>query len=126
MSLRNDNLEVVLVGWVDAQRRDDVETIERHLHPDVVWQGLRPGPRLRQPRPGPPERPQPQPAAGPDVAGIELYAEGRPGLLFPRAEPPTSSTWLASSCTARVYDVFTIADGLIVRMDAYRSRETRR
>lgn len=36
------NIEVVLDGWVDAQRRNDIEAIERHLHPDVVWQGLRP------------------------------------------------------------------------------------
>src|SRR5205807_1399433 len=42
MSLRNDNLELVLAGWIDARRRNDVETIERHLHPDVVWHGLRP------------------------------------------------------------------------------------
>lgn len=42
MSPRNDNLECVLTGWIDARRRNDLETIERHLHPDVVWQGLRP------------------------------------------------------------------------------------
>lgn len=42
MSLRNDNLELVLAGWVDARRREDLETIELHIHPDAIWQGLRP------------------------------------------------------------------------------------
>jgi hypothetical protein len=42
MSLRNDNLEVVLGGWIEGRRRNDADLIERHLHPEVVWQGLRP------------------------------------------------------------------------------------
>lgn len=42
MSLRNDNLGLVLTGWLDALRRDDLEALERHLHRDVIWQGVRP------------------------------------------------------------------------------------
>jgi len=41
MATTNGNLEVVLVGWIDARRRHDLQTIKDHLHPDVVWQGLR-------------------------------------------------------------------------------------
>jgi ketosteroid isomerase-like protein len=37
MSVRNDNLRIVFAGWVDALRRNDLDAIERHLHPEAVW-----------------------------------------------------------------------------------------
>jgi hypothetical protein len=36
------NIELVLSGWLLPVRRRDVDTLEQHLHPDVFWQGLRP------------------------------------------------------------------------------------
>ena len=30
-----------MIGWLDALRRDDVETLKAGIAPDVVWQGLR-------------------------------------------------------------------------------------
>jgi hypothetical protein len=30
-----------MIGWLDALRRDDVETLQAKLAPDVIWQGLR-------------------------------------------------------------------------------------
>jgi hypothetical protein len=30
-----------MIGWLDALRRDDVDTLKATLAPDVVWQGLR-------------------------------------------------------------------------------------
>src|SRR3954468_1860422 len=42
MSPRNENLEVVLGGWIEGLRRNDPDLIERCLHPDVIWQGVRP------------------------------------------------------------------------------------
>ena len=38
-----DNLGIVLVGWVDAIRRRDLDALAAHLHPDVFWQGVLPG-----------------------------------------------------------------------------------
>jgi ketosteroid isomerase-like protein len=38
--MKRSNLEY-LIGWLDALRRDDRETLKSHLAPDVVWQGLR-------------------------------------------------------------------------------------
>jgi limonene-1,2-epoxide hydrolase len=35
-----DPLEVV-VGWMDAMRRGDLEEVERWLDPDVTWRGVR-------------------------------------------------------------------------------------
>ena len=31
----------LMIGWLDALRRDDVATLQASLAPDVVWQGLR-------------------------------------------------------------------------------------
>lgn len=36
MATINSNLEVVLAGWINGRRRNDLGTIERYLHPDVV------------------------------------------------------------------------------------------
>jgi limonene-1,2-epoxide hydrolase len=35
-----DPLDVV-VGWLDAMRRGDLEDVERWLDPDVTWRGVR-------------------------------------------------------------------------------------
>jgi limonene-1,2-epoxide hydrolase len=31
----------VVVGWLDAMRRGDLEEVERQLDPDVTWRGVR-------------------------------------------------------------------------------------
>jgi hypothetical protein len=38
--VKRTNIEF-MIGWLDALRRDDLETLEATLEPDVVWQGLR-------------------------------------------------------------------------------------
>jgi limonene-1,2-epoxide hydrolase len=37
-----DNLELML-GWLDALRRRDYDTVAGALHPEVVWQGVADG-----------------------------------------------------------------------------------
>jgi ketosteroid isomerase-like protein len=39
MSLQQDNLGV-LVAWLDAMRRGDLEVIAEQFAPDVVWRGV--------------------------------------------------------------------------------------
>lgn len=120
MSLRNDNLEIVLAGWVDAQRRNDIETIERHLHPDVMWQGLRPDLVCRS-RAQVLDNVRSRGGRRPDVEGIELHAEGDQVLFGVRS--PDLVDVAGEPLDGQVWDVFTIGDGLIVRMDAYRTRD---
>ena len=38
--MKRTNIEF-MIGWLDALRRDDLETLRATLEPDVVWQGLR-------------------------------------------------------------------------------------
>ena len=120
MSRHNDNLELVLTGWIDARRRRDLETIERHLHPDVVWQGHRPdvvcGDRaavLDNVRSGD--------GWPPDVSGIELHADGDQVMLG--VHSPDLVEIAGERIDGEIYDVFTIIDGLIVGMDEYRTRD---
>jgi hypothetical protein len=102
-------LKIVFAGWVDALRRHDLEAVERHLHPDAVWQGLRPdlvcGDRaavldnLRQDQ-----------GWLPDVASIELHADGDQVLFGVRS--PDLVEVAGEQLDEQIYEVFTIADGL--------------
>jgi ketosteroid isomerase-like protein len=37
-----ENIELVLSGWLLPVRRGDLQTLEQHLHADVFWQGVHP------------------------------------------------------------------------------------
>src|SRR2546423_5369861 len=120
MSRRNDNLELVLTGWIDARRRRDLETIERYLHPDVVWQGLRPD-LVCADRDAVLDNVGSSDGWLPDVCGIELHADGDQVMLGVRS--PDLTEIAGERLDGEIYNVFTIANGLIVRMDEYRTRD---
>ena len=120
MSERNDNLGVVLAGWVDARRRNDLDAIERHLHPDVVWQGLRPD-LVCGDRDAVLHNVRSRGGRLPDVSGVELHAEGDQVMLGIRS--PDLTEIAGEPLEGEIYSVFTIADGVIVRMDEYRTRD---
>jgi ketosteroid isomerase-like protein len=118
--MSNHNLGVVLDGWINALRHNDLEALERHLHPDVVWQGVREDL-------GCPDRQhvlQNIRANGgrlPEVDGIELSAHGDQVLFGVRSRDLTEVA--GEPLDGEVYNVFTIAGGLIVRMDEFKTRE---
>lgn len=120
MSLRNDNLRIVFAGWVDALRRNDLAAIKQHLHPEVVWQGLRPD-LICGDRAAVLDNVRQDQGWLPDVASIELFADGDQ-VLFGVHSPDLVEV-AGETLDEQIYDVFTIADGLIVRMDEYRTRE---
>lgn len=119
MSLRNDNLRIVFAGWVDALRRNDLAAVERHLHPDAVWQGLRPD-LICGDRAAVLDNVSHDQGWLPDVGSIELFADGDQ-VLFGVHSPDLVEG--GEALDEQIYDVFTIVDGLIVRMDEYRTRE---
>jgi ketosteroid isomerase-like protein len=120
MSERNDNLRIVFGGWVDALRRNDLETMERHLHPEAAWHGLRPDLRCAD-RPEILDNVRRNQGWLPDVAGIELAAEGDQVLFGVRS--PDLVDVAGEPLDEQVFQVFTLADGLIVRIDEYRARD---
>jgi ketosteroid isomerase-like protein len=120
MSVRNDNLKLVFAGWVDALRRNDLETIERHLHPDAVWRGLRPD-LVCPDRAAIVDNIRANEGRLPDVWSIELVAQGDQ-VLFGVHSPDLVEV-AGEQLDEQVYEVFTIADGLIVEIDEYRRRD---
>lgn len=120
MTLRDDNLKLVFSGWVDALRRSDFDFIERHLHPDAVWQGVRPDLVCRD-RDAVLENLRQNQGWLPDVTSIELHAEGDQ-VLFSVHSPDLVEV-AGSPLDEQIHQVFTIAGALIVGMDEYRTRE---
>jgi hypothetical protein len=120
MATLNSNLEVVLVGWIDARRRNDRATLERYLHPDVKWQGLRED-LVCHDRAAVLETIGDQDGPVPEVEGIELSADGDQVLLG--VSSPDIVEVAGEVLEGVIYNVFTIEDGLIVRMEEFHTRE---
>lgn len=120
MSQRRENLELVLVGWVDALRRGDLQLIERHLHPEVVWRGILPG-LVCEDRQDVMENLRGAVRELPDVDAIELTADDQQVLL--RAGSPDFTELAGEPLEGHVFNLFTIRDGLIVEMRDFTTRE---
>ena len=114
------NLEVVLVGWIDARRRNDPDTVERYLHPAVVWHGLRED-LVCPDRAHVLENIREEGGRLPEVQGIELSAHGDQVLFSVRSLDFTEL--FGEVLDGELHTVFTIDDGLIVRMEEFKSRE---
>ncbi|HTN25179.1 MAG TPA: VOC family protein [Solirubrobacteraceae bacterium] len=118
--MSNANLGIVLDGWIDALRRHDLDALERHLRPDVVWQGVRDDLSC-------PDREHVlgniRSTAGrlPEVEGIDLSADGDQVLLGVRS--PDLTEVANAILDGAIYNVFTIQDGLIARIEDFRTRE---
>lgn len=119
----SSNLEIVLIGWVDTRRRNDVDTIERFLHPAVVWQGLRED-LVCPDRAHVLESIRQADGRLPEVEGIELSADGDQVLCTVRS--PDFTELLGEILGGEISTVFTIDDGLIVRMEEFKTREAAR
>src|SRR4051794_10569221 len=107
------NLQIVVEAWVDALRREDLDAVGRRLHPDVVWQGVRPDLRCGNRREvlaslagSLPERPA--------VDAIDLRAVGEDRVIFGLQSRELRSV-ADEPLHGEVYEVFTIADDTIVR-----------
>jgi ketosteroid isomerase-like protein len=116
------NLEIVFADYLDALRRGDIERIAARLAPDVVHEGIRPElscggrdvvvARLRK-----------QAAHRPEVTALELVESGEHVVLSLRAATIGVPMDLDSSGPrGQATIVFTLRDGMIVRMRDHVSR----
>jgi hypothetical protein len=111
-----DDLTLVLGAWLDARRRRSVEPIAKVLDADVVWQGLAPEYICRS-REEVVQRLQmskvylsPLTAFEGRVSGDQVTLIGTgPAFLDPVGVPRPQAGI-----------VFTVRDGMVVRMDALR------
>jgi ketosteroid isomerase-like protein len=120
MSTSNSNLGVVLDGWIDALRHNDLEAMKRHLHPDVVWHGVREG-LLCPDREHVLENIRADGGKLPEVSAIELSSDGDQVLFGVRSADLTEVG--GEPLHGEIYNVFTIREGLIVRMQDFKTRE---
>jgi ketosteroid isomerase-like protein len=115
------NLEIVFADYLDALRRGDIDRIAARLAQDVVHEGIRPEftcsggdvlVRLRK-----------QAAHRPEVTALELVESGEHVVLSLRAATIGVPMDLDSSePRGQATIVFTLRDGLIVRMRDYLTR----
>lgn len=115
-----DNLELIIFGWIATIRDGDPSHIAEHLAPDVVWQGIRSDlvcsdrdDVLANLRDGGELRDQ--------VQGIELSANDDHVLLGIRF--PGRTELFGEPIAGEIFDVFTLSDRTIVRIDEYTTRE---
>lgn len=113
--MKRDNIEF-MIGWLDALRRDDRDALLETLDPNVVWQGLREewvchGPdELVDTFAG-------QRDEAREVDALELIGAERHAILHARG-----AGVLEIELPDGIYNVFTIENGVVVRIDDYAAR----
>jgi ketosteroid isomerase-like protein len=119
MASEHDNLVLVFTAWLDALRRGDLDTLGAHLAPDVVWQGLRPDLRCNDR-----EEVVATVAAQldlPAVEALELRVAGGDQVVLGVVSPDLVEV-AGEPLPGQVWEVFTIRDGAILRIDEYKTR----
>jgi uncharacterized glyoxalase superfamily protein PhnB len=121
MTQTDQNLELILFGWVDALRRRDPDRIADRLAGDIVWQGLRRDlvcPNrdavLHNIADSGPIREQ--------VSGIDVTVLDDQHVLL-GVQVPGVTEFFGEQLDGEIFDVFTISDGIIVRIDEFKTRD---
>jgi len=117
----DQNLELILFGWVDALRRRDPDRIAGRLAEDIVWQGLRrdlvcPSREavLHNIGGGGQHREQ--------LTGIEVAALDDQHVLL-GVQLPGVTEFFGETLDGAIFDVFTLDNGVITRIDEFKTRE---
>jgi ketosteroid isomerase-like protein len=118
-SIGQENLETVMIDFLGALRRGDFETAAGLLDPDVSWQGLREewvchGPEevVETFRWGLERRRE--------IDALEFTRGGERVVLGARG--PSIDAVEDEPLEGQIFNVFTLRDGRIVRIDDYRRR----
>jgi ketosteroid isomerase-like protein len=118
-SIGQENLETVMIDFFGAVRRGDFDGAAALLDPDVAWQGLREEwvcngreEVIETFRLGLEERR--------DVDGLEFTRGGNQVVLGARG--PSITEVGGEPLEGQIFNVFTLRDSRIVRIDDYRRR----
>jgi ketosteroid isomerase-like protein len=118
-SIGQDNLETVMIDFFGALRRGDFDAAAALLDPEVTWQGLREEwvchgreEVIQTFRMGLEERR--------DVDALEFTRSEHQVVLGARG--PSITEVGEESLEGQLFNVFTLCDGRIVRIDDYRHR----
>ena len=120
MRTPEDNIKIILAEWLDALRRQDLDAIEHRMAPDVFWQeGIREEfvcvdrdeamSLLRE-----------QQREDYGVEALELVAIEEKVVLGVRSTQLREVGGVPLG--GQIFQVFTLHDGIIVRVDEYERR----
>jgi ketosteroid isomerase-like protein len=120
MSSPEENITTILTDWLDALRRHDLDTVERRLAPDVVWQGVHED-LMCQDRAAVLDTLREQQREDYGVEALEVVGTESHVMLGIR------STQLQEigdvPLGGQIFNVFTLDNGRIVRIEDYPRRE---
>jgi ketosteroid isomerase-like protein len=116
-----DNLEIIFVDWLDAMRRHDLDRLSARLAPEVEHVGVS-ADRVCRGRDAVLERLRARSAQLPRVSAIELIESGDHVVMSVRAPTVGAPVEDHGAQRGQATIVFTLHDGLIVRMRDYLGR----
>jgi ketosteroid isomerase-like protein len=119
------NIEIIWADWLDALRRQDIDTLAARLAPEVTHRGVRPD-LICPDRRTVLERARNSSRQVPRVDAIELVAAGDRVVLTVRAPTVGMPLTAEEDQDARrgvAAIVFTLREGLITQIQDYASRD---
>lgn len=119
MRTPEDNIKVILSDWLEALRRHDFGAIERRMAPDVFWQGIRED-FVCEDRSEAMEMLREQQREEHGVEALELVATEEKVVLGVRSTQLREVGGVPLG--GQIFQVFTLRDGTIVRVDEYERR----
>ena len=119
MSTPEDNIKTILVDWLDALRRHDLDAVERRMAPEVFWQGIREE-LVCEDRDQAMEMLREQQREEHGVEALELVATEEKVMLGVRSTQLREVGGVPLG--GQIFQVFTLRDGVIVRVDEYERR----
>jgi hypothetical protein len=121
MTTPEDNIKIILAGWLDALRRHDFDAVERRMAPDVFWQGIRED-FVCENRDEAIEMLREQQREEHGVEALELVATEEKVVLGVRSSQLQEVGGVPLG--GQIFQVFTLrqSDGRIVRVDEYERR----
>ena len=119
MTTPEDNIKTILAGWLDALRRHDLDAVERRMAPDVFWQGIRED-LVCEDRDEAMALLREQQREEHGVEALELVATEEKVMLGVRSTQLQEVGGVPLG--GQIFQVFTLRDGVIVRVDEYQRR----
>lgn len=116
------NLEIIFTDWLDAMRRDDIDAMSARLAPDVVHQGIHQDLICRN-RDEVLHNLRRRAGRVPPVEALELVASGDHVVMSVRAPGVGVPVDESGEPRGQAVIVFTLRDGVIVRIDDYERRD---
>ena len=119
MSTPEDNIKLILADWLDALGRHDLDAIEQRMAPEVFWQGIRED-FVCEGREEAMELLRQQQREEYGVEALELVATEEKVVLGVRSTQLREVGGVPLG--GQIFQVFTLRDGVIVRVDEYELR----